>query len=300
MNARLADRPMIIDGHTHAWPPQDFAALAGLGQLLDDRLEEGSPYNWTPRFDGRLETLVEEEQRAGVDRFVLLPASSRPERGRELTEWAVRASLEHPEIIPFGAVHPYSPHPELDLEVIADHGLRAVKLHSLVQRFDPLSGPALNLYGLLEKRGLAVLMDSMYLAGATAVKPNLAVWVGAALEMGLETVPERITQIARRFPGLKIIAAHLGCCYGWHLLEPLYGLDQVWFDLAYVHRLISPARTVEIIRAKGADRIIWATDAPYRRPQNALKWFLGLDLTPEEKERILARNLLDLLGGKNG
>ena len=290
------DTVRVIDCHTHAWMAEDFKALAELGALLDVDLPEKSPYNWTPRFEGTVRALVEEERAAGVDRFVLLPVSGRPERCRELTVWAARAGEEFPEVIPFGAIHPDTATPRDDAALVLDHGLSAVKIHSLVQRFDCQSVSSMRLYEALEKAGLPVLMDSMLLAGAVAVKPNLGPWMNIASVAGFETTPDKIAQIARRFPGLRILAAHMGCCYGWHLLDGLYDLDNVWFDMSYIHRLMSPEQAVSIIRAKGADRIVWGTDAPYRRPKNALDWFHGLPLDDGEKENILAGNLIRFLG----
>ena len=46
----------------------------------------------------------------------------------------------------------------------------------------------------------------------------------------------------------------------------------------------------------GADRVIWGTDAPYRHPVKALSWFNELPLSPEDKDRILGLNLLELIG----
>ena len=72
-------------------------------------------------------------------------------------------------------------------------------------------------------------------------------------------------------------------------------LDNVYFDLAVVHRLISPRDAERIIKRKGVDRIIFGTDAPYRRPVNALKWTLSLELSEPELRLILGDNLRRLL-----
>lgn len=288
----------IIDCHTHAWEPEDLTAIESLKQILDEGLSPDSPYNWSPRFTGTVDDLLLEEKIAGIQHCVLLPTSSKPERCMELTEWAAEMGRIHPEIIPFGSIHPHSQSLESDVERVVKLGLKAVKLHSLIQRFDPLSREAVTLYALLEAKGLRAVFDSMHLAGAAAVKPNLSSWTPTAQKLKLETGPIQIAEIARLFPGLKIIAAHLGCCYGWDHLEPVMDQDNVYFDISYVHRLISPERAVGIIRRKGAERIIFGTDAPYRRPVNALKWFLDLPLNEEEREGILSKNLLSLLGSE--
>lgn len=288
-------KPVIIDCHTHAWTPEDWDMIRQLGPAMDPDLEDDSPYNWTPRFEGTIHNLRRNEKAAGIDRFVLLPASSKPERSIELSRWAADLARYYPEIIAFGALHPLGETLDQDVAEILNLGLPGIKIHSLVQRIDPVSDQSLKMFALVEKAGLVVLMDSMSLMGAAALKPNLEPFMNEAQKIGIETTPEKIAELVRRFPKLKIIAAHMGYMYGWHLLDPIINLDQVYFDISYVHRLISPDLAMDLIRKKGVERIVFGTDAPYRRPEKALAWFMDLPLTPGEQERILGMNLLELL-----
>jgi predicted TIM-barrel fold metal-dependent hydrolase len=293
--SNIKERPMMIDGHAHAWLPEDLIMVRKSESLFDSPQDDGSDNKWSLSFDGTIESLVAAEREAGMDRFVLLPVSSRPPRCREVSKWAVREAEKYPEIIPFGNLHPYSDTPEDDVALLVDLGLRAVKLHSLVQHYEPLSAEAMKLYGLIEKAGLFILMDSMNLAGAVKAKPNLAPLMDLAKSMGIETGPKEIAVIAGRFPGLKIIAAHLGCLYGWDHVEPLYDLDQVYLDLSYIHPLLPPDTVMDMIARKGVHRIVFGTDAPYRIPKEALNWVLNLPLSESDQARIMSGNLLELL-----
>jgi hypothetical protein len=289
-------KPLIIDGHTHAWPDQDLAIVEKSVKLLDFPEDQEGPHNFSPRFHSTIEALTASEDEAGVDGFLILAVSSLPERCRALTRWVTDQAEKDPRIIPFGSVHPLSPSLKDDLQAAAALPIFGLKLHSLVQRFDPLSPEAMTIYQFLAEKNLPLLMDSMSLPGCLAVKPKLADLFTLAQSMVVETAPGQIAAIAQKFPDLRIIAAHLGCLHGWERLAPLYDLDNVWFDLAYIHRLIEVDRVMEIIRRKGAGRIIYGSDAPYRRPKNALNWCLNLPLPDAEKRMILAGNLLDLLG----
>ena len=291
--------PLIIDCHTHAWLPEDWAMLRILAPAMDGDMEDDSPYNMTPRFEGSVQNLLRHEKAAGVDRFLLLPASSRPERCPELTRWVADLARHYPEIIGFGALHPRTDDPARDVAEVSELKLSGVKVHSILQRFDPLSKRSLQVFEKVAAAGLVMLMDSMSCRGLAAVKPNLEHWIRDGEDLGLETNPEKIAALCRRFPELKIIAAHMGCLYGWDLLDPILDQDRVYFDLAYVHRLMSPETAVELIRKKGVERVIFGTDAPYRRPENALAWFMDLPLTPGERERILGLNLMELLDNGN-
>ena len=289
-------RPQIIDAHTHAWLPEDLVVVHKSRSLLDRKLPEDSPHRWSLILDGTIESLVSEEVAAGVDRLVILPTASQPERCRALSRWSAQLARENPRVIPFGSLHPLSEDQDRDMEELLESGPAGVKLHSLVQRFDPLSPEAFKVYGFLEKNSLPVLMDSMDLTGAVEVKPNLRPLLDLAEAWHIETGPPQIVEIAERFPNLKIVAAHMGCLYGWDRIEPLYEIDQIYFDLAFVHPLLSPKQALEIIRAKGPNRIIFGTDAPYRRPGEALEWFYKIPLSPVEQARILSENLLEIIG----
>jgi len=286
---------VIIDCHAHAWVGEDLAAMR-LRVEAEDPAERDSPHNWTPRFDPSLEALMEHERAAGVSRFVLLPTSRRPERCRELSRWAIEKAAEHSEIIPFGSLHPRSTSIDDDVAELKSLGVKGVKLHSLAQRFDPVSPEAMVMYGLIEKTGLPVLFDTMNLAGAVKVKQNLNPTLGLSLETNLETGPKQMLIILEKYPGLRIIAAHMGWLYGWQDMDALYDLDRVYFDLAYVHRLLDVEEAMTIIRRKGADRILFGTDAPYRHPAKALAWFAKLSLTLSEQKQILSGNLIEFLG----
>jgi predicted TIM-barrel fold metal-dependent hydrolase len=288
--------PRRIDAHAHAWPEEDMPSIRRHSAQYDSGSHDPGDNNWTPCFEPRLESLVQVEREAGFDRFVLLSVSSRPERCRELTEWVARAAEAHPEIIPFGAVHPYTTSPEDDLDRILGLGLKAVKLHSLTQLFDPRDPRSERLYGLLAEAGLGLLMDSMSLDGAVAAKPNLGPLMDLARQAGVETRAEDIARIARNHPRLRIIAAHLGCCYGWDQVECLADRRNVSFDLAYIHPLIPRERVLDLIRGLGPDRIVFGSDAPYRWPAEALDWLENLPLTPEEQSDILGGNFLRFMG----
>jgi uncharacterized protein len=287
---------MKIDNHTHAWMPEALPSLDKGVKLLDgEGGRHGSPHNWSPRFTGTIENLLAAEKQAGIDRFVLLPVAGKPELCRTLTDWAADCADRYPEVIPFGAVHPRSADPKEDVTAVRNLGFKGVKLHSLVQQFNPVDDDSLRLVSLITDAGLVLLIDSMNLSGAVAVKPNLKPLMDTALAWGIETGPREIVTLARRFPALRIIAAHMGCLYGWDNLGKLLDLDQVYFDLAYVHRLLDPETVVKLIRQKGPERILFGSDAPYRHPSHALDWFLQLPLTDQEKDMILSRNLINLL-----
>ena len=119
--------------------------------------------------------------------------------------------VENPRIIPFGTVHPNSDTLADDVAEVLDLGLSGLKLHSLVQFFEPLSkdaGPAVQPYGK-GRFGPAYGLHEPERgrSGPNPVWPNLWTLPRSA---GVETGTRQIARIAEAHPGLKIIAAHLG------------------------------------------------------------------------------------------
>ncbi len=284
----------FIDGHTHAYTDQDLPRLEQRLGLLDGSLSSSSPYRWELVHRGDLASLIESEKEAGVERFVLLPVAGRPEKVGFLNRWAAQAAADHPAVIPFASLHPLAENVAGDLAEALMLGLKGVKIHTLLQHFHLLSPQSLRMLEAIEAVELPVLLDTVHAPGLLKVKPHLAAFSD---EFGpFATDATDIAQVAARFPRLKIIAAHMGCLYGWDHVAPLLDLDNVYFDLAFVDRLLSRAETLGLIRRKGAARVIWGTDCPWRAVAPALKFFLDLDLNLEEKTAVAAGNLLGLLG----
>ena len=286
---------MIIDCHTHAYNAVDRESLENKLGLLDGPIPEDSPHRWRLVHGAGLEDLAASEKKAGVDKFVLLPVATRKERVGELNHWSARAAQTHSRIIPFATLHPLAQDPRADLTEALELGLKGVKLHSLLQRFGLLSSESLSLIQEVHRAGLPILLDTLHGPGLVRIKPHL---VSFESELSpFATSPDQVAELAATFPKMTIIAAHMGCLYGWDEVGPLYDLDNVFFDLAYVDRLLKPDRVLRMIRRKGADRVLWGTDSPWREVGRALDWFMGLELEDEEREMILAQNLSGILEG---
>ncbi len=285
---------MLLDCHTHAYLPEDLAVLGERLTMLDAPLDDADPHKWRIFGSGELDDLLCREAAAGADGLVLLPVSGKPARAAELNRWAADCALRHPQIIPFGMLHPAGPL-ETDLQLLLDLGIKGVKLHPFVQGYDIGSAEARAMLGLIAEAGLPVMLDTVHWQGLLEAKPHMA-WVRQMLP-GEGCPPPVVAATAKAFPHLRIIAAHGGGLYGWHRVEPLLDLDNVYFDLAYLAGLVSPPQAVELVRAKGPEKVMYGSDAPWRDPVTHVAWFEELDLGPAEREMVAAGNLMALLDG---
>ncbi len=114
----------------------------------------------------------------------------------------------------------------------------------------------------------------------------------------------KIHKMARIFPDLTIIIAHLGGA-GWQ--DALQGNEYV--DISYVLpqfvELYGIEQTNRILRAFGADRLIFGTDFPQAygcKYNEILEKYCNIlnqmDFTKEEAEKIAYKNILKILNKK--
>jgi predicted TIM-barrel fold metal-dependent hydrolase len=284
---------MLIDCHTHAFMSEDMAVLRERLTLLDASLPDDSPHKWRLHGDGGLEGLAQAMTQAGVDRYVLLPVTGRKERASDMNRWSAAAAAADPRLIPFGVLHPLGPVEE-DVPLLLELGLRGVKLHPFIQRFSIDHRLTHELLARLEGQGLPVLVDTLFVSGLVQAKPHMG-WVVEAFNFkGCE--PAEIARAAAAHPGINFIAAHGGSLYGWDQLDPLMELDNVYFDISYLHGLIAPDQLVRIIRRKGPEKVMYGTDAPWRDAVAFRQWFEEMPLSAGEREQVAAGTLLALLG----
>lgn len=285
---------MLIDVHTHAYDPKDLDMVIERTSLLDVELPDSNPHKWRLHHEGTVETLVEEEKSAGIDQFVILPVSSKPQRVRELNQWVTTKAGEYPQVIPFGTLLPQSPTLTNDLDWVVSMGIRGIKIHPFLQRLDILSSSAHRLWGLLQETNRLLVLDTMCLEGLLRFKPHLRPI--AKVAGGFEADPYKIASLAKTYPRLRVIAAHLGALYGWERLDPLYRCDNVYFDLSFVPSIVGVSEAMKIISQKGSDHILFGTDAPWRQPREVVRWFEALPLSSEEREQIGWKNFRCLWG----
>ena len=82
----------------------------------------------------------------------------------------------------------------------------------------------------------------------------------------------------------------------WEEALGLLAGKSLYLDTSSSLEFLDPDRAVQLIRAYGADRILFGTDYPLWNPAEELERFYRLDLTDEEQEQILWKNTLRLLG----
>jgi uncharacterized protein len=255
----------VVDCHAHVFP--DAMARRVVASI-------GSFYGGIEvHCSGTATDLLERGKRAGIDLFLISSVATRPEQVVPINRFVAALQREHAAVSAFGTLHPALSSAELDQEIeeMVGLGLRGVKLHPDFQATAIDDPRMIAIFHRLEGR-LPVLVHT----GDTRTRYSR---------------PSLLAPIARRFPGLCIIAAHLGGVSIWEEpAEALTGLQNLLFDTSSSLFLLPPARAVSLIRGFGTDKVLFGTDYPMWDPAEELDRFDRLPLLPEEREDILWRN----------
>ena len=91
---------------------------------------------------------------------------------------------------------------------------------------------------------------------------------------------------------MTIVAAHMGGMRQFDEVEDCLAgkFGNVYFDTAAVADYISSEQLFRIISAHGADKILFASDAPWDDPLKEVKMIAQLPLSVDEREWIFLKN----------
>jgi len=105
-----------------------------------------------------------------------------------------------------------------------------------------------------------------------------------------------MSRVMDRFPKLDVIGAHFGGWSIWEKAAEILGGRRIWVDTSSSLYAIAPETARRLIDAYGVDHVLFGSDFPMWKPAEELERFLQIPLTEEEKEKILWKNAVNLLG----
>lgn len=260
----------IFDSHTHIYPEEIAArATENLGNF----------YNFTVSESGTLNNLFDCQRKAQASGFLLLPVATSSRNVDKINELSAEsreiARKNGFEAYAFGSMHRNYPDFKAGLEKCISLGIYGIKLHPDIQRENVDSEKMCLLYELMEERNFVLYLH-----------------VGDEREEFDFSSPERVALIAKTFPKLRIVAAHLGGYQDWEKAErALIGkYDNVFYDCSSTLWKMSAERAKYLIEKCGVDRVFFGSDYPVKDPETCLSEFLRLDFSEETREDILYNN----------
>lgn len=263
---------LLIDCHTHCFP--DKVAPGAVGKLA-------ATSNLTPLYDGTTRGLCDAMQKEGVDRSLALMIATNPDKQAHINDFAI--ALEHSELPlkALGSVHPLGKDWLTELDRLVENGIRGIKLHPdyiSMMVDDPRLYPV---YGAARERGLVVYFH----AGQDFISPEL-----------IHATPERILKVHKAFPGLTLVAAHLGGFGCEEQTKRLLLGEDLYIDTAFSLPYLKPERIREMLLRHDPSRVLFGSDAPWCSPKRSAQILRELALGEAYEEMLFHQNAERLLG----
>ena len=257
----------IIDAHCHIYPDK-IAAKASAGT--------SDFYKMPSLFDGRISTLLEYGEKAGIEHFVVQSVATTPKQVSSINNFIASSVAEsNGRFTGLGTLHPDSESIEADIDEIFKLGLKGVKLHPDIQRFK-IDDPKMNrIYELCQGR-LPILMHT------------------GDHRFDFSN-PNRMMPVLERYPALTVIGAHFG---GWSVwdeaTEKLSKYKNFLVDCSSSFYAMTPEKAKALIMAYGTDRVLFGTDYPMWDIEKDIERFMKIDLSKEQREDIFYNNAAKL------
>ncbi|UJX40536.1 amidohydrolase family protein [Desulfovibrio sp. JY] len=231
---------MFIDIHTHAYHPK-------ISDKVLAQLE--SHYGIKPVGTGQIDDLIARAKKAGLDRVVVHNAATAAAQVVPANNWAIRIHRENPEVLSFGTLHPDYPDFERELDRLERNGIKGIKFHADFQGFRLDDHRLWPIFEALSGRFMVML----HVGDNLPPEQN-------------NSSPDKVAAIVRDFPGLTVIAAHLGGYLHWqYVLEHLVGKD-VYIDTSSSLSFIDDDTLHRIVDGHPRERILFGSDYPLFDP----------------------------------
>ena len=258
----------FIDFHSHVYPdaiaPKAADSIREFYHLGDDAM------------DGKVQTLLEQGTKAGIEKFVILPVALRPSRTRHINDFILEEVAKEDRFYGYGTIHAGMENLCEEVEYIMANGLRGLKMHPDSQVFaidDPRLFPVYDMIG-----------------------DQLPILFHMGDHRFDYSHPARLRKVLDLFPKLKVIAAHFG---GYSMYdtaaELLYDKD-CFFDVSSSLMFMEEGVAEKYINHYGAQRFVYGSDFPMWDPVREMERFLSLKLTDAQKEQIAHVTAEGILG----
>ena len=258
----------FIDFHSHVYPdaiaPKAADSIREFYHLGDDAM------------DGKVQTLLEQGTKAGIEKFVILPVALRPSRTRHINDFILGEVAKEARFDGYGTIHAGMENLSEEVEYIMANGLRGLKMHPDSQVFaidDPRLFPVYDMIG-----------------------DQLPILFHMGDHRFDYSHPARLRKVLDLFPKLKVIAAHFG---GYSMYdtaaELLYDKD-CFFDVSSSLMFMEEGVAEKYINHYGAERFVYGSDFPMWDPVREMERFLRLKLTDAQKEQIAHVTAEGILG----
>ncbi len=278
---------MIIDFHTHIFPPQ---VKQNRRRYIDGDACFAALYSDEKAKLATAEELIEAMDRDGVDISVALNIGwTNSDFCAETNDYIMQSVSRFPKrLVGFGSVALKDMDTAIrETERCAAGGLKGIgEIRPDVQSLNLSDKDAMQPFvKALTENDLILLTHTSEPVGHTY--------------NGKGTVtPQTLYPFILNNPGLKIVCAHWGGGLPFYALMPEVkkAMANVYFDTAASAYLYSPQIYQQVAQLVGADKILFGSDYPLMAQSRITEEIESAGLAAEEKKQILGLNAKNLLG----
>ena len=267
---------MIVDFHTHVFPEKIAEKTI---RILAEKAEI-PPYT-----DGTTKGLLSQMEKGGVDVAVTLPVLTKPEQFDSVNRFAAEINETYRDsarrLISFGGVHPAMEDIDGKMRFLKEKGFLGVKIHPDYQG--------------------TFIDDPGYIRILEAAKEyDMIVVTHAGVDDGyagqpVKCPPALAKKVIDRVKHPKFVLGHYGGHAEWEEVLDLLAGEDVYFDTAFTLHKIDAELFRKILQKHGKERVLFATDCPWRDMKEDVETLRGYGLGKDAEERIFSQNALDLL-----
>lgn len=259
----------IIDAHSHIYPDK-------IAEKASHSISEFYGITMNNQ-QGTVENLLKNGKEAGVSRFIVHSCATTVHQVHSINEFILKEMQKHKEFIGFITLHP-----DMERDAIAseiswsiDNGFKGIKLHPDFQKFFIDEDNARKIYDEAQKK-----LPILFHTGDKRFEYSK---------------PARLARIAKEYPELTVIGAHFGGYSCWEQIECYKNLGNVYLDTSSSLKFLSKEEAKNIIDFFGAKWFFFGVDFPMWNHKEELERFLNLDLTEEQRQLILSKNIKRVL-----
>ncbi|WP_335970495.1 amidohydrolase family protein [Streptomyces sp. CA2R106] len=235
-----------IDVHTHFMPER---VLRKVWEYFDTAGPLVGGLEWPITYRREEEERVALLREFGVRAFTSMVYPHKPGMARWLNGWAADFARRTPDCLHTATLYPEPDTADYVREAL-DAGARVFKAHVQVGAYDPDDEQLRAAWGLLAESGTPVVMHC-----------------GSGPAPGKHTGPEPVARVLARFPGLRLVVAHMGMPEYEEFLDlaerhPQVRLDTTMAFTDFTEGFMPFPRKALPRLADLGDRILLGTDFP--------------------------------------
>jgi len=280
---------MIIDFHTHVFPPR---IKENRSDYIDSDPCFAILYSESKAKLATADELIASMDKAGIDISVIVNYGwTTHELCVETNDYILESIARYPDrLVGFCTVQPHAGEAAIaEIERCVKGGIKGVgEMRSDLQLVD-----------IGDEVVMAPIVE-------TARKHKLIMLTHTSEPIGHDypgkgsITPDILYPFITNFPDSTIVCAHWGGGLPFYALMPEVkkAMKNVFFDTAASPFLYTPQVYNQVTQLVGADKILFGSDYPLLAPGRLLKEISSLDLPAETRELILSGNARRLLGIK--